>query len=238
MKIEPSECVACEACVPYCPVGAIAASGGEVRVDQDRCVECGVCLRARVCPTEALQMPPLDWPRSVRAAFSDPTTPHRGTDEGGRGTEEMKTNDVTGHFGRGVAGMAIEMGRPGVGASFVDIQKMTRAVAQAGASFAPVNPVTRLIRDQRTGDLDPDVLGERVLSAIVEFSIPAQDVGRMLTVVRRAAQTIETVFSLDLIGRVEQGGRIPVLAAAQKAGFAVRPNCKTNVGLGRPLHPE
>ena len=43
----------------------------------------------------------------------------------GRGTEEMKTNEVTGRYRRGMYGMAFELGRPGVGARFHDVEKVT-----------------------------------------------------------------------------------------------------------------
>ena len=38
----------------------------------------------------------LSWPRIVRRAFSDPVVPHESTGVHGRGTEEVKTNDVSG----------------------------------------------------------------------------------------------------------------------------------------------
>ena len=195
MIIDKDDCVGCLACQPYCPVGAIQslgkAGGGIARVDQDRCVECGVCLRADICPTGAIRMPDLEWPRAVRMAFSNPIAPHRGTDEMGRGTEEMKTNDVTGLFGPGVAGLAIEMGRPGVGTSLRDVETMARAVAEVGVAFAPVNPVTRLIPDPKTGALEPEVLGERVLSAIIEFHVPMNRLPEVLAAIRAASTRID-----------------------------------------------
>jgi hypothetical protein len=47
----------------------------------------------------------------------------------GRGTAEVKTNDVTGRVKEGEAGFVIEFGRPSVGARFRDIQEMTKALA-------------------------------------------------------------------------------------------------------------
>jgi hypothetical protein len=38
--------------------------------------------------------PQLEWPRTIRTTFSDATTTHPGTGVMGRGTDEMKTNDV------------------------------------------------------------------------------------------------------------------------------------------------
>jgi ferredoxin len=55
MRIDPEKCTGCESCIPYCTVGAIhVEKEKEISViDQDECVECGVCHRA----TCARQMP-------------------------------------------------------------------------------------------------------------------------------------------------------------------------------------
>ena len=51
----------------------------------------------------------------------------------------MKTNDVTGRVGPGDVGFTIELGRPGVGVRFRDIQEMSRALAAAGVAFEKKN---------------------------------------------------------------------------------------------------
>jgi len=242
MIIDEEKCTGCEACQPYCPVSAIATvdgpSGSISCIDQDQCVECGVCLRADVCPVDALYMQEIEWPRAVREAFSNPLAPHRETRELGRGTEEMKTNDVTGLFPSGIAGLAVEMGRPGRGASLMDVQTMTVALAKRGVGFAPQNPVTNLMVDSATGELEPEILGERVLSAIIEFSVRMDQLPAILRTVQEVGASIKTVFSLDLISRVNEDGSIPVMPIAKDVGFVARPNAKINVGLGRPRKEE
>jgi ferredoxin len=93
-------------------------------INRDECVECYSCfnglsqehlnptmvrtvrnvfkmMRLRfdpepdVCPTAAFEPDELAWPRVVRRAFSDPRVPHESTGVEGRGTEEVKTNDVS-----------------------------------------------------------------------------------------------------------------------------------------------
>ena len=71
-----------------------------------------------VCPTAAFVPEDLTWPRTVRRAFSDPSVPHESTGIEGRGTEEVKTNDVSGRVQAGEVGFTIEFGRPGVGRTF------------------------------------------------------------------------------------------------------------------------
>ncbi len=45
------ECVACGACIPECPVEAIA-EGEPYVIDPDLCTDCAACVD--VCPTEAI----------------------------------------------------------------------------------------------------------------------------------------------------------------------------------------
>ena len=124
-----------------------------------------------ICPTAAFEPDELSWPRVVRRAFSDPRVPHESTGVEGRGTEEVKTNDISGRVKAGEVGFTIEFGRPGVGVWFHEIQKMTRALARAGVSFEKKNPITSLMTDLATGTLREDIMNEKILSAIVEIKV-------------------------------------------------------------------
>lgn len=243
MKIDKEKCTGCEACQPYCPVGAIKSIEWEGKwvseIDQDECVECGAChLRSGVCPADALFLPPLEWPRSLREQFSNPNVRHPSTAGQGRGTEEMKTNDVTGRYRQGMSGIGVEMGRPGIGTSFQDIQTVSMAVAKLGVEFEPQNPLTVVMADPKAGKFKQEVMGEKVLSAILEFRIGNDRLKEVLEALKEVSPRIETVFSLDLISRVNKDGSIPNASIAREAGFPPRPNTKTNIGLGRPLAKE
>jgi hypothetical protein len=204
-------------------------------IDEDECVECSVCLRSGCCPTEALFQPDLVWPRTVRKNFSDPLKIHPETRIPGRGTEEMKTNEVTGRYRRGMYGMAFELGRPGVGARFHDVEKVAKALAALGLAFEENNPVTKLMVDRKKGVINPEVLNEKVLSAIVEFMIPTDRLPEVLAVLDRVSQEIDTVFSGDIISRVGEDGSVPYVTAIADRGRFLSINGKSNVGLGRPL---
>ena len=242
MKIDNEKCTGCGICHPYCTVAAIKTMNGMDKsvsvIDQDECVECGACLRADVCPVDALYMPELEWPRSLREFFSNPVVLHPSTGVPGRGTMEMKTNDVTGRFRRGEAGVSIEMGRPGVGTSFREIQTVAMALGKAGIEFESQNPLASVMVDRMTGKLKEEVLNEKVLSAIIECKIEIDRLGELLETIKDVTHKIDTVFSLDLICRVNPDGSIPTIDIAKAAGFSPRPNTKTNIGLGRPLKEE
>ena len=267
MQIDEWKCVGCGNCVSVCTMGVISVVDGRSRVNEEECVECNTCYRtlrsegynptlvrtARwvlrhlclaydpppdVCPTGALTPPTLTWSRSVRATFSDPTIKHPSTGTAGRGTEEIKSNDVTGRLKPGEIGFVVELGRPGLGARLRDLQTVAMALAQAGARFEPKNPVTHLMADTTTGSLQADVLKEKVMSAIIECRADAVHAPRILAALRCVAGTIETVLSAGIAARCGPDGSVPYIEAARASGFTLSLNAKTNLGLGRPLFEE
>src|SRR5579862_6183281 len=159
-----------------------------------------------VCPTAAFEPDELSWPRVVRRAFSDPRVPHESTGVEGRGTEEVKTNDVSGRVKVGEVGFTIEFGRPGVGVRFHEIQKMCWALAQAGVAFEKKNPVTSLMSDVPTGTIRPDILDEKVLSAIVEIKTRIERTEEIIRLVWEIEKQIDTVIALGVGTRCDVDG--------------------------------
>jgi NAD-dependent dihydropyrimidine dehydrogenase PreA subunit len=232
MKIDVEKCVRCQSCVTYCPVSAIKVSE-KVYIDQEICVECGACLKSGACKFDALYQPELGWPRVVRGHFSDPVESHPLTGISGRGTCEMKTNDVTGRFRDGEVGFALELGRPGISASFADLEKVSMALA-GRVDFEPLNPVTGLL-DIETGRLKDARIGdERVLSAIIECKTTEDRGLEILDILKRVAEEIDTVFSVCVVNKC-RSYEIPFKKTLEEAGYTPRINGKTNVGLGRPF---
>lgn len=240
MKINDEVCVGCDECPPYCPMGAISMDEETdvAMIDDEECVECGVCFRSKVCPVDAIVEEIHTWPRSVRAAFSNPLLVHKETRVPGRGTEEAKTNDVTGQFRRGFVGVTAEMGRPGVGARFYDVEKVAQALARTGVVFAANNPVTHLMTDQATGKLNSEILDEKVCSAMIESITPVENLPAVIKELREVAPQIDTVFSLTLSTRLEDDGTTACDKVLKELDVPCYINGKTNVGLGRPLFRE
>jgi ferredoxin len=234
---------------------------GRARVNRDECVECHACYRGMskehlwppmvrairhvaralrfrfdpepdICPTDALTPEALPWPRIVRRAFSDPQVPHESTGIHGRGTAEVKTNDVTGRVKEGEAGFVIEFGRPGVGAWFHEIQEMTTALATLGVEFENKNPVTSLMTDPARGRLREDILGEKVLSAIVEVKAGLEQAPSVLRTVRQVSRRLETVVAVGVSTRCDPDGEDRLRAILESEGYPTYRG-KTNLGLGR-----
>jgi hypothetical protein len=231
-------------------------------INRDECVECYACfnglsqehlnptmvrtmrkmfqmMRLRfdpepdVCPTAAFEPDELSWPRVVRRAFSDPRVPHESTGVEGRGTEEVKTNDVSGRVKVGEVGFTIEFGRPGVGAWFRDIQKMCWALAKAGVSFEKKNPITSLMSDVPSGTIREDILDEKVLTAIVEIKVPVERTEEIIRLVWEVEKQIVTVVALGVGTRCDEHGEDFVVAPIlERLGYSLE-RAKTNIGLGR-----
>jgi len=231
-------------------------------VNRDECVECYACYyglsterlnpvlvrtirklfqiaRLRfdpepdICPTSAFEPENLQWPRVVRRAFSDPRATHESTGVQGRGTEEVKTNDVTRRVKQGEVGFTIEFGRPGVGVWFRDIQKMTQALAKANVPFEKKNPLTFLMSDVSTGTLKPDILDEKVLSAIVEIRVTVDRTEQIIHLVHEVEKNIDSVVALGVGTRCDENGEEHVVAPIlERLGYRLE-RAKTNTGLGR-----
>jgi hypothetical protein len=186
-----------------------------------------------VCPTAAFEPDSLSWPRVVRRAFSDPRVPHESTGVEGRGTEEVKTNDISGRVKVGEVGFTIEFGRPGVGVWFRDMQKMCWALAKAGVSFEKKNPVTSLMSDVAAGTIREDIMNEKVLSAIVEIKVPVERTEEIIRLVWAVEKQIDTVVAIGVGTRCDEDGEDNVVGPLlERLGYKLE-RAKTNIGLGR-----
>ena len=262
MQIDKRKCVGCANCVPVCPVGAISIGADSLaEINTETCVECHNCYRSLsyehlppsiirparrllkkislrfqpepdVCPTEAFNPDELEWPRIVRRAFSDPMVTHESTGVHGRGTEEVKTNDVSHRVAEGDVGFVVEFGRPGVGVYFCELQKATQGLAGAGVAFEKGNPVTNLMSEVATGAIRSDLWDEKVLSCIVEFKAQLQDVPRLLRQIADISSGLDTVVSVGVSTVCGPHGEDALRDLLLLEGYGAW-RAKVNLGLGR-----
>ena len=238
MILSEELCIGCGECVVVCPGGAISVGADVACIDRDLCFECCVCHRWDGCPTHAFEPETsLPWPRSLRRLFSDPLALFEGTSVSGRGTEEMKTDDVSDRFAGDVLGISVDVGRPNVGTRFDEVERICAVLAEAGLRFAPDNPVTELMDDVRRGTLPEEIRDERVLSAVIEGLTDLWGLPPVLSALEKVAGNVDTVFSVGLIARTPGPDGIERLKSiARGAGGCPRPSAKINLGLGKKSH--
>ena len=191
-----------------------------------------------VCPEGAIEAQELvGFLKQFQHVISDPVENHGVTGVTGRGTEEVKTNDVSGRIKKGWVGFSIDMGRPGMGVYLRDAEKVAMACAGAGFILAPAeeSPLAALMPDIRTGKLRDDCLDYRLLSVIIEGRCPEDRTKDVLMALQKVEKEIDTVFSLGLISRVDENGDCKALAYLDDLGLPQPHRGKVNVGLGKPL---
>jgi hypothetical protein len=148
----------------------------------------------------------------------------------------MKTNDVKGTFLPGEVGVGVELGRPGIGAYFRDVQTvaMTLMGADIGYEMAAENPVTHFMEDKSTGKLRDDILNEKATSAIIEGKCKLEKLPQALAALKEAAKKVESVFTVEVITKVTPEGEVPIKPVLDEMGIWYSLNSKNNVGIGEP----
>ncbi|MEM2158455.1 MAG: 4Fe-4S dicluster domain-containing protein [Sulfolobales archaeon] len=235
--INHEKCIGCGICLSYCPRGAIKLDPktSKAYVLDNECTECGSCLRVVICPRDAIEPFIKNEAKAVSAYFSDPFTVHKATGRKGRGTEEMKTNDVTGRFRRGEVGFAIDIGRPVPGVTIGEICRFVDTLNEINVKFEDNNPIVQLVNDIKKGYLSEEIKNEIIHSVVLEFKVPLAGVKEVIDKLKYLASTTDTVFSVGVISRIEENLEIPVIRVLRDLGLTVKPWAKVNVGLGRPL---
>jgi len=195
----------------------------------------------KVCPEDAIVAEDLvGFYKQFQHVISDPVENHGVTGVTGRGTEEVKTNDVSGRVKKGQVGFSIDMGRPGLGVYLRDAEKVAMACAEAGFQLAPQeeSPLAALMPDYRKGKLVEECLDYRLLSVIIEGKCEEDKAIDVLKALLKVEKEIDTVFSLGLISRVDENGECRALEFLDELGIPRPHRGKVNPGLGKPLSTD
>src|SRR3954447_25914488 len=87
--------------------------------------------------------------------------------------------------------------------------------------------------DVSTGTIREDVLGEKLMSAIVEIKVPVERTEEIVRLVWDIEKQVDTVVALGVGTRCDDTGDETVVAPIlEKLGYNLQ-RAKTNVGLGR-----
>ncbi|MBI4331477.1 MAG: 4Fe-4S binding protein [Chloroflexi bacterium] len=259
ITIDEEKCSNCGECLPICPVAAIVEveARNTVVIDARRCTECGVCWQSKVCPVDAIVAGDLRWPRTLRGKFQNPHAPYRAAplmapvsspgEPGGRGQAAPGARQFPGELSDdhrkllqpGETVIVIEPGRPHVGATFGDVQKIVQALLPAGLrldlQYPPLEertPLTELAVDPAGGVFRQDILEERAGWVVLKLLVPGGQRPAALETLHRAAAQSDTVFAVNLVCRVEERVSALIDRIAAETGFRPAANGKTNVGLG------
>jgi hypothetical protein len=110
---------------------------------------------------------------------------------------------------------------------------MTWALAKAGVAFEKKNPITSLMEDVPTGTLRPDILNEKILSAIVEIKVTIDRTEEIIRLVREIESQVDTVIAIGVGARCDENGEEDEVAPIlERLGYKLE-RAKTNIGLGR-----
>jgi hypothetical protein len=195
----------------------------------------------QVCPEDAIYAEELvGFYKQFQHVISDPVENHGVTGVTGRGTEEVKTNDVSGRVKKGWIGLSIDMGRPGLGVYLRDAEKVAMACAKAGFKLAPQeeSPLAALMPDSSTGKLEDGCLDYRLLSVIIEGRCEEEKAKDVLRALKKVEKEVDTVFSVGLISRVDEKGHCKALEFLDELGIPQPHRGKVNPGMGKPLSKD
>ena len=133
--------------------------------------------------------------------------------------------------------MVVEMGRPGTGAYFRDIEKVAMALAPLQPTFEAMNPVTQLMEIRKSERCEKMFLNEKVLSAIIEMKTKLERIPEFLQAIEKVAKEIDTVMSVGVASKCLPDGTLPARGMGEKGWlhpFAQREN---QSGPGPPFIP-
>jgi len=223
---------------PLLSTAAIRFDGLKSAIDQDVCYECSTCLRAAHCPS----MPSLNLPTSliirgrcagISAIPAPPTRPPASRAAERRNPRPTTSPSLWSQADRCRHRDWTAYARDVPSRHPEDHPGDRRAGVH---KIEPHNPIHSMIANEATGDLKPEMLGERVLSAIIEIQVERNQLRGILRTLKEVAKEVDSVFCIDAFTVVEPGLKIPeeVLESIQAEGFTWRPNAKINMGSEGP----
>lgn len=227
MKVNDT-CTGCEACLPYCPHGAIFMTEEmQAAVDRDLCVECGVCIDTDICPVSAFeedQDETAKFKKSFGRLLSKHLDPKNVAKES---AYDVKTNDVTGKIPECMVVMRLELNRPGGGLKFRDVEQMGAEMQRLGWN-SDISSRSLNVREYRFAE---QALEQRILTCHLELVLDPEKVPDAVMDATRFVTEHNLWVSINVAGLAETIDRTQKVLKA--AGLKMEPVAKVNLGLGR-----
>ena len=102
---------------------------------------------------------------------------------------------------------------------------MTTQLTKLGVHFEQNNPLYGLM-DSETGTFPETLLSQRILSSIIEIKVTDAEIEKVLATIMDMSHKIDTVFSLSVVCRFEDNGKLSVLDQLAGLKISVRQNAK------------
>ena len=229
MKVNDT-CTGCEACLPYCPQGAIhMTEEAQAAVDRELCVECGVCIDPDICPVAAFEED-QDETAKFKRSFGRLLSKHLDRRDVVKDSPyDVKTNDVTAKIPKNKVVMRLELNRPGGGLTFRDVQQMGAEMQQQGWNPDISSRTLNIDEDRSMGHL----LDQRILTCHFEVELDPEQVPDIVRDATRIVTEHHLWVSINVAGLAETIDRTQNVLKA--GGVTMEPVAKVNLGLGRRL---
>jgi hypothetical protein len=127
----------------------------------------------------------------------------------------------------------ITVGRPLLGCTMGDIDKITSSLAKVGVFVEPTSTVGRLMSDSSAGKIRDDVLAEKFYYLVVQFKTDESKLADAVSAMQQAAKQVDTVFSVAVVVGIGADHSIAGLGQFESRGVSVRPNGKLHLDLAR-----
>ena len=157
----------------------------------------------------------------------------RGKGKGGGSGFGLQSLILGDGLNKGVVAITVDVGRPILGCTMADIEKITTRLAKIGVFPDPTSAVARLMSNPSIGKLRDGVLGERFYYIVIQCKTEESRLPDVVKALKEAAKEVDTVFSVAVHTRLADDYSLPDTSALEELGVEAWPNGKVWLDLGR-----
>jgi len=158
----------------------------------------------------------------------------RGKGKGGGSGFGLQSLILGDGLNKGVIVITVDVGRPILGCTMDDIEKITMSLAKIGVFPDPTSAVARLMSNPSTGKLRDDVLGERFYYIVIQCKTEESKLPDVVRALKEAEKEVDTVFSVAVHTRLSDDYSLPDTSSLEELGVKAWQNGKVWLDLGKP----